>query len=182
MNPAEKQFPSSTPRIKKPQPVIGLGLLYLTSTIIISVLINTPVNAALGITWRYLALPEALLVFGYTALSARPGQGEKRRWFAWPLALAIYLLVVITSQNYVVAANSIASGHEEIVLSGPILKKWTRSYKTTGFYIQIQDARSGVKFSLPVSKEEYGAKETGATFSRTYLLGRFGIPYRWTFR
>ena len=163
---------------KTPLYLVWLGLLYFTGTTVLTVVIDTPVNAGLKITYRYLALPLAVLVFGYTIMRWRVLPPEKRRWSTWPLALVIYFFVVVTAQSYVIAANSISASHQEVVLSGPILKKWTRSYKTTSHYIQIQDDHNQTKYSLHVSPAEYSALAVGAIYSRTYLVGRFGIPYR----
>ena len=164
---------------KTPIYLVWLGLLYVTGTTVLTVVIDTPINAGLKITYRYLALPLAVLVFGYTIMRWRALPPEKRRWFTWPLTVIIYFFVVVTAQSYVIAASSIGASHQEVVLSGPILKKWTRSYRTTSHYIQIQDDRSQAKYSLHVSPAEYSALEVGADYSRTYLVGRLGIPYRW---
>ena len=165
---------------KTPLYLVWLGLLYFTGTTVLTVLIDTPINAGLKITYRYLALPLAVLVFGYTIMRWRALPPEKRRWFTWPLALVIYFFVVVTAQSYVIAVSCIGASRQEVVLSGPILKKWTRSYKTTSHYIQIQDDHNQTKYSIHVSPAEYSVLAVGAIYSRTYLVGRLGIPYRWT--
>jgi hypothetical protein len=89
---------------------------------------------------------------------------------------------VFCAAPYVLAINSVGAGDETITLAGPVLDKWRRSGKTTSYSVQILDDRTQRTVRMRVSPADYRAIEVGARFSREYLVGRLGIPYRWTIR
>ena len=88
---------------------------------------------------------------------------------------------VLGAAPYVLVVNALGASGEPVVLSGPILDEWTRSYKTTSRSVPILDDQSRAKMAVRVSAADYRAATVGDRFSRTSLGGRLGLLYRWTF-
>jgi len=162
-----------------PARAVGLLILYAAGGLLWSVLLEEPVGAAFDFTFRYLTVPLAGAVLAGAVLRrpespalARP----LRRWLAIGMVYAVLLLL---SPPHVLAVNSLGAGGEPVTLSGPVVDKWTRSYKTTSHYVRIVDDATGRPVKLEVSPAEYRAIAVGARYDRRFFVGRLGLPYRW---
>ncbi len=159
---------------------VGLLILYAAGSVVANVLIDAPTNAAFRLTWRFPAVPIAIVTVAAvycvrSQLPSRAGHGGR----ACLTAALLFIVLLITTPAYLLLVNSLGAGRGPVLVAGPVLEKWTRSYKTTSHYVRILDEETGQKTTLQVSPSAYGAVEVGSHFSRMFFRGRLGIPYRW---
>jgi hypothetical protein len=166
-----------------PMPIgVGLLILYLAGSALSGVLIDAPGDAGWRWTWRYLALPIAVLVAGSAWRRRDVGAAEAgRRRRPWLTALVAYGLLMLGAPSYVLLVNALGARPDDVTVAGPVLGKWTRSYRTTRHSLQILDEESGQKLTLRVSPADYRTAAVGTRVSRGFRRGRLGLLYRWTF-
>ena len=144
--------------------------------------VDTPTNAGLSDSVKLLALPLALLIFGYTYVnralltSLKPSQP----WRPWVIAFFLYLLSLGIGWPYYLAINTLAVSEKPIIFSGTVVKKFistSRVSATPHISIKEQDITDPV--TLPVTVEEYSKIEIGSRYSKCYQKGMLGIPFLW---
>ncbi len=158
----------------------ALIAVYLGAGIVFRGLLDAPSGADFVVMWRYLAVPMAAIAVA-AAWIRRRQQPRGPAGFSSPwLAVGLfYIVALIVTPSWVLFANSVGASGPAVTFDGPVVSKWTRSYKTTSHCVQIQDDVTGRRLTFIVSPDVYRSLAVGSRFRRTFSVGRFGIPYRW---
>ena len=132
---------------------------------------------------KWLAVPIALLVFGFTYknfqyLAVRNGDKQTNPWWG---ALLYYLGLLVFSWPYVLAANAIAGNENLTIISGSIEQKVADKTRGGGlrYLIKIREEKSGILVTQEINEEKYHSVIEGENYSYCFYQGRFGIPYHW---
>jgi hypothetical protein len=158
---------------------IGFLLVYLIGGILINISIETTLNGGMDISLKYLSIPLAIIIFGYTAMTRNEAIARNPKASPWVMACILYPLCVLFTSPYIVALNAAGMPKQEIIFRGPIIRKWYSSGKSTSYHVEIMDSASNKKVSFYISKTLYNSVHEGDSYTKKMYLGRFGIPYRW---
>jgi hypothetical protein len=157
--------------------LVGGAVVYLVGSIAGGLLLDSPSSGAFDLVLRWLALPFAALAVVVARASRAPGARSRATVLT---AVAVFAVLTLGAIGWVALANALGAEGEVVTVAGPILEKSSTSGRSTSYSVRIRDERTGRRVRLSVSAPEYRAAAVGERFTRSFYLGRLGVPFRWT--
>src|ERR1700674_49894 len=157
---------------------------YMGGAVVFLLLIESVFNGGFAQTIRWLWLPLAVLIFGFTWLNRHSFYANSgSRSQLWLLAVIFYSVALFLSWPYVMGLNATTASGNTMSFRGPVVKKWIHHSGRYGDSCQVdlQDTRSAETITLTVSPTRYASLSVGDVTSEDFLRGGLGIPFRWRF-
>lgn len=177
---------ATAPRSHRAPPEIlrSLGLLLLVAPFFLGALVCMalidPACCDVGndLSLLYLYVPWLLLACAYTARYWHWMSKGKSIGYSLVAVAAISLLLAGFTGPYVYMANAL-SGNRPVHYEGFVTGKWYTRGRSSTYAMVLRDEALARKVSIRISKPDFDALKAGDRAACDFLVGGFGIAYRW---
>jgi hypothetical protein len=157
---------------------------YMGGAAVFLLLIESVFNGGFAQSIKWLWLPLAVLIFGFTWLNRylfHANSGSSRQ--SWLFAFILYPVVLLLSWPYVMALNAATASGDTMTYRGPVVQKRIDHSRRYGdsYQIELQDTRSTEIITLTVPPARYSSLSVGDVTTEEFLRGGLGILFRWRF-
>ena len=146
----------------------ALFFAYMVVGLLFLLLIESVFNGGFWQSTKWLSLPVAGAIFGFTWVNREFLYRQTRsRHEPWVTSLLLYPLAVLFIWPYVMALNAATAMGDVITYSGPIVQKWIQHSGRGGATCQIDvgDTRSAQTVTVTVPREKYASLSEGDVFT-----------------